>query len=426
MRQAASYSVLGGVLLSGLIAGGCGSSRPETALSPYSFHAAANPTTNPATQAKPLTRPPFAVRNEFLAPAEPVLVVAPATQPAATSRPAVGTSSGQYQTVGGVVAEVNGIPIFANKVLRALRAELAAKALEMDPTQFRRFATAEISKSINGLERAELIFGAAERSLGEDEKRQAEFMTMQWRTQQITEAGGSPELAARKARDDGFEFDDLVFDRYRDYMTQVYLRKNIVPRIQISAQNMREYYNANVERDFTDRAEVTFRLIKIDFAKIDGRDAAMKQANHIIELAKATAFAELAKTMNDDARLALAGGLEQPMQKNAYVLEKVEKALWEAPIGKATGPIEDGRAFYVALVQSRKEAKVQSFEEPIVQDRIRQVLWSRQFRALTDQVDDRLRRTQAMVRDSKDMIDAAIQMAMQNYPRWAKGETEMQ
>ncbi len=422
MRQAASYSVLGGVLLSGLITGGCGSSRPETTLSPYSFRAGPGPT----TQATPLTRPRFAARTEFVAPAAPVLAVAPATQPLPSTRPTVGTSSGQYQTVGGVVAEVNGIPIFANKILRTLRGELAAKALEMDPTQFRRFATAEINKAINGMERAELIFGAAERSLAEDEKRQAEFMTMQWRTQQITEAGGSPEMAARKARDDGFEFDDLVFDRYRDYMTQVYLRKNIVPRIQISAQDMRNYYASVVEKDFTQRAEVTFRLIKIDFVKNGGRDAALKLAQGIFEKAGASPFNELASTMNDDARLAATGGLENPVEKNAYRLEKVEKAIWETPIGKVVGPVEDGRAFYLALVLSRTEAKVQSFEDPIVQDRIRQVLWSRQFRVLTDQVDDRLRRTQSMVRDSKEMIDAAIQMAMQNYPRWARGETEMQ
>ena len=421
MSQAARYSVLGGVLLSGLIAGGCGTSRPHTELSPYSFRLSPQATTRPT----PLTRLPFSPHTEPLPPAPSVSALAATASSEPASRPAVGSSSGQYQTVGGVVAEVNGIPIYANKVLRSLRAELAAKAMELDSAQFRKFATTEINKAINGLERAELIFGAAERSLAEDEKRQAEFMTMQWRTQQITEAGGSPEMAARKARDDGFEFDDLVFDRYRDYMTQVYLRKNIVPRIQISAQTMREYYATAVDRDFTQRAEVTFRLIKVDFVKNGGRDEASKQAQRIIERAGATPFSELATTMNDDRRLALTGGLERPIEKDSYHLEKVDKALWETPIGKIAGPIEDGKAFYLGLVQSRKEAKVQSFESPAVQDRIHQVLWARQFRVLTDQVDDRLRRTQAMVRDSKEMFDTAVQMAMQNYSRWAKGEMEM-
>ena len=425
MRQAARYSGLGGVLLSGLIAGGCGSSRPQTALSPYSFRLNSQTAASATTQPTPLKHPLFSSRTEFLAPPQPAPAMATTVSSEPASRPAVGTSSGQYQTIGGVVAEVNGIPIYANKVLRSLRAELAAKAMELDSAQFRKFATTEINKAIIGLQRAELIFGAAERSLTEDEKRQAEFMTMQWRTQQITEAGGSPEMAARKARDDGFEFDDLVFDRYRDYMTQVYLRKNIVPRIQISAQTMREYYTAVVERDFTERAEVTFRLIKVDFARNGGQDGALRQAQRIIERAGTTPFSELATTMNDDSRLALKGGLEQPIQKNAYVLAKVENALWETPIGKIAGPIEDGKAFYLGLVQSRKEAKVQSFESPAVQDRIHQVLWARQFRVLTDQVDDRLRRTQAMVRDSKEMRDTAVQMAMQNYSRWAKGEMDM-
>lgn len=422
MSQAARYSVVGGMLLAGLTAGGCSDSRPETELQAYSFRptaASALATTRPA-----MSRPPLTARVE-LVPQPELPGVVTSTPSISTTRPTVGSASGQYQIVGGVVAEVNGVPIYANKVLRALRAELAAKAMELDPTQFRAFATNEITKKINGLERDELVFGAAERNLPDDDKRLAEFLTMQWRTRQVTEAGGSPEMAQRKAQADGFEFDELVFDQYRRYMTEVYYRKKVVPRITITAQTLRQYYAANLGTEFTQRAQVTFRLIKVDHRKNGGRAQALDVAGQVVDQLSRSDFAEVAKVRNDDPRLARTGGLEQPVEKGAYVFEKVEAAVWEAPIGKVIGPIEDGGAFFLARVESRTTAVVEPFDNTAVQDRIYKMLWAQQFRTLTDQIEAKLR-ANAMVRDSKDMFAIAIDMAMQNYQRWARGELGMQ
>lgn len=425
MKHAQRNSVLGVGVLSAAMITGCGDSRPQAELSPYAF--THPPLIGPAatTRPTPLTHAPKLVHEErqLIPQVTNTVSLTPSTAPA--TQPVVGASSGSYQTIGGVVAEVNGVPIYANKVLRTLRAELAARASDLDANQFRTFATQEITRKISGLERDELVFGAAERNLSEEDRRLAEFLTMQWRTRQITEAGGSTELAERKAESEGFDFDYLVFDQYRRYMTEVYYRKKVVPRIQISADDIRHYYTANLEKEFTDRAEVTFRLIKIDVKRNGGREAAEAKAKQVAQMAKSGKFAEVASAQNDDARLAKSEGLEAPVEKHAYRLEKVEAAMWEAPLKQVVGPIEDGAAFYVALVESRKEATVSPFDDAAVQDKIYKTLWGQQFRTLTDAIEKKLR-DNSMVRDSKAMFETAIQMAMQNYSRWNKGELDME
>lgn len=389
-----------------LPAAGCSSGKPTTKLTPNSFHDRAG---LKVADSSPATRP------------APIAAAVLATPPLAIAPVTVGVSLGQYQTLGGVVAEVNGYPIFANKVFRQLKPELSARALEMDETQYRNFVSQEIAKKIAGLERDELVFGAADRSLVGDDRKMASYLTMQWRTRQITEAGGSSELAQRKATADGNNFDELVFDQYRRYMTEVFYRRKVVPRVQITADDMRASYEMTRDKDFTEHDEIRFRLIKVLTRSWGSKDAARKQAETILEQLKTKDFAEVARTSNDDARLARSGGEEIPVQRGAYSLEKVEAALWETKPGGITPIIEDWAGFYIAKVESRKDGKTQAFEDHLVQDKIYKALWARQFRALTDDIEQTLRRN-SMVRDGKDMTQTAIDMAMQQYPTWSKGQ----
>jgi parvulin-like peptidyl-prolyl isomerase len=403
---ALGQSVLLGGLGCLLMTAGCSSSKPSVELSPLSFE----------------SRPGLVVPD---LPPE-IKRPSPAKQAnALANRTPVGATLGQFQTLGGVVAEVNGNPIYANKVLKELHPELSARALEMDESQFRTFATAEIKKKIQGLERDELVFGAADRNLVGDDRKMAEYLTMQWRTRQITEAGGSAELAQRKAQADGSNFDDLVWDRYRLEMSQVFYRRKVIPRIQVSADDLRTYYNVNLKTEFTEQDEVTFRLIKIDTRKAGSPDAARKRAQEILAKAQTQNFAELARTMNDDPRLAKLAGEEVPLQRGAYRLEKVEKVLWETTAGKLTPIIEDTGGLYIAKIEARKTGKVLSFDDRAVQDRIQRVLSSRQFRQLTDEIEITLRK-QSMVRENAAMQQTAIEMAMQNYGLWAKARASIQ
>lgn len=379
---------------------GCESSRPTVPLAASSFQRPAL-----APQVAPTTRP------------------APMRQHAAAPVPSAvhvqGASLGGYKTLGGVVAEVNGNPIYANKVLRQLVPELSARASEMDEQQFRTLATQEVTKKIQGLERDELVFGAADRTLGDDDRKIAEALTMQVRSRRITEAGGSAELARHKAAADGDDFDDLILAEYRKQMTDVFYRRKVVPKIQITADDMRDYYNANLQTEFTQQPEITFRVIQVATRRYPGKSEANQRAQELLAKAKTADFAELARTDNDDPNLARSGG-QFTVQRGAYRLEKVEQALWATPVGQITPIVEDTGGFYIAKVESRKEGSVMSFDARETQDKIRGTLWSRQFRMLTEAIEHNLR-GKSMVRENPDMTQTAVEMAMQNYPLWAKG-----
>ena len=113
------------------------------------------------------------------------------------SLPAIGASSGQYLTLGGVVAEVNGTPIYANKVLALNEIPFRVKAKQLDARRFQYQAMIDIKKTVRELIQGELEYAAAQRNLDPDDRRLADAATMYWRSQKITAAGGSLELARR-------------------------------------------------------------------------------------------------------------------------------------------------------------------------------------------------------------------------------------
>jgi parvulin-like peptidyl-prolyl isomerase len=333
-----------------------------------------------------------------------------------TTRP--GATTGQFLTVGGVVAEVNGQPIYANKVLKSLEPALAARAQELDEAQFRKAASELIARQIHEFIRAELEYAAADHNLSADEKRIADYMTQQWRERQIAEAGGSLELAKKKAAAEGYNFDELVQDQYRLHLTQVYYQKKVIPKIQVTAADIRAAYEKNKATQFSEKDAARFRLIKVDVQKSGGREKALEKAKDLLEKARAGQdFSELAKT-NDDANLMRNGGDVGWIEKGAWANEQVAEAVWATEKGKVTDIIDSGNAFWIAYVEDRRLGKVQPFEDPVVQERIRDALRAEQFRILREQEQKKLEEA-AFIRMDEKMITTAIEMAMQRYREWA-------
>ncbi|HEY8665413.1 MAG TPA: peptidyl-prolyl cis-trans isomerase [Tepidisphaeraceae bacterium] len=349
-------------------------------------------------------------------PAATAPATAPAGQGGATTR---GASSGKYITLGTIVAEVNGTPIYANKVIASIAPDLAAKAREMGPQEFRAYARIQIQKAIATQVNNELEFAAAERLLEPEEKNLADALTAQWRQQQITAAGGSLELARRNARDQTFE--EMIQDRYRLNMSQVFYQKKVVPKIQVGANDLRRYYAINRDKEFTKHDQVSFFLIKIA-AKADEREAdALRRAKSIRERGAAGQdFVEMAKSENNDQRLKgkAEEGKPESIQKGASVLEDVEKAVWATAVGKVTDVVQDHGALYVAKVVQKDKGEVRPFEDPAVQQEIRDKLESRQFSELREHVQEQLK-SQAIVRDDPDALEITVDMAMQQYPIWS-------
>jgi parvulin-like peptidyl-prolyl isomerase len=321
-------------------------------------------------------------------------------------------------TLGGVVAEVNGTPIYANKVLASLDPILRQKARQLDAENFRRQAASDIRKTIDELIRVELFYAAAQRTLDIDDKHLADGLTIQWRVQQITRAGGSVELAKRRAREEqGVDFDDLVQEQSRTELTRIYEQKKIIPRIQVTASDIRDYYNQHVDTEFSDAERVKFRLVKVDSVRSGGRTAALNKITDIYKRAKnGEDFTDIATRENDEKMFAGKDPLE--MSPTSFSIAGVREALPKLQAGQVSEPIEDKGAFYLVKLESRKPGRVRPFEEQKVQDEIRNKLRIEQYRKLRELDFARLMKG-AAIRTDEQMAAIALDMAMQKYRQYA-------
>ena len=130
---------------------------------------------------------------------------------------------------------------------------------------------------------------------------------------------------------------------------------------------------------------------------------------------------EIASTVNDDKYLMGKGGDVGWIQKGNYANEQVEKAVWDLQPGQVSDIVDAGGAFYVAKVEERKLGRVMPFDEQAVQDKIVRQLKADQFRQLRDKVLVTLGKN-SVIRTDKDMVNTAVDMAVQNYPRWHGGQ----
>ncbi|HEX8522887.1 MAG TPA: peptidylprolyl isomerase [Tepidisphaeraceae bacterium] len=327
-------------------------------------------------------------------------------------------SSGQYLTVGGVVAEVNNVPIYADKVVGQIAPILAARARETNRQQFRQEAMREIRDQVQALITLELDYAAAQRNLDTKEKELAQMMTQDWRRHKVAEAR-SVEIARKVAADQGQDFDEMINEQYRFFMSQIFWQKRLVPRIQVTADDMRRYDDQHIATEFTVPEKVRFRLIKIAVQQVGDRQQARAKIEEIRRrvVGSGEDFAAVASTTNDPALIRTGGELS--LTRGAFADARVDQAVWSAPVGSITNIVESPDAFYIAKVEEKSTGRIVPFEEEQAQRAIGEKLRAEQFNAMRRQVQEQLKQ-QAVVRSSDSMMNTALDMAMENYTAWAR------
>lgn len=369
-------------------------------------------------------QPPALTSTQF----QPPVTTAP-TQPASPATREQGTAQGTYYIIGTVIGEANGTPIYADKVLANLETALSTRARELDAPQFRGFAKTMIARQVQETVRSELEYAAAERHLSEQDKLLAAARATEWRQRMITESGGSLAVTQRKFLDEqGIDFEEAVKQEQRRFTVRLFYQRKLSPRVQVSAEDMRRWYQRNVETQFTEHSAVRFRLIKITPRNTGGRDAALAKITDIYRRVKAGEdFATLAGMFNDNPQWLVAKGDLGWIQKDAFAIDEVEQAVWKLQVGQVTEVIESksGDAFYLAWLEDRRVGRVRPFEEQTVQDFIHSTLYSQQMQALREK--EYMKLLQASVvrpmpntRAFDQMVEQVVDMAMQKYPGWSQ------
>lgn len=389
------------------------------------------PTTHPSEPASytPPQTPSTPKTSIAAAPIAPAVVTppTPATVPGSNSTASLPNSPtpakpvatvGTYMTVGGVLSEVNGVPIFASRVMRELDPVLSALAKDLDEPRFRLEARRKIESQVRDFELEELEVAAAQRNLGTDDKKLADMLTTDWRQKQIIAAGGSIEMARKSAADAGENFDELVKRQNRKFLLGLYYQKRLFPRVAITTNDMRKFYRENLTSMFTEHASVTFRLIRIDPARNGGKDAALKKIKDLRDIAVAGEdFGTIASKTNDDMGLSRRQGMVGTIAKGSLAMQKVEEAVFRTQPGQITEIVEDRGGFYIAKVEAKQDGSVKAFEDPNVQATISEELRRMQITELREKARAELVKNAIIRRDPK-MIDTAMEMASQRYAAW--------
>ncbi len=391
-----------------MVAVGCGHSRkPSAAIAGAPAYRFETPDTGAVHSAK-------AADNADAPRATPV--AERSARPASGPDLPVGQSSGGYSTLGGVVARVNGKPIFSDEVLAAAGPKLAEAAPAMTAAQFTPVAFAAIRDALGGMIREELEVAAAERGLRPADLKLADNLTGQWRETQISAAGGSVELTRQRATADGKNFDAEVEEQHREFLRQIYYQKKVFPRLQVTVDDVRRYYDSHRKDQFTVPAKLEFRVIKVSADAAGSPEAAMAKAKTLLSRIKAgTSFEAVAAEANDDPMLKRTGGdLKLGLiDRGAYRIAPVEDAAYALQPGGVGGPVADeaGDAYLVKLVK-KEGGNVIPFAD--VQDEVKRAMQIRQMAAMEDQRRQRLV-SEATVEQDPDLLKATLELAVKRY-----------
>ncbi len=340
------------------------------------------------------------------------------TQPAAP--PTTRSASFDAIDLGFVLMEVNSVPIYSDKVLNALERVLEAEARKNPREKFKEIAAAFLTNQVNLYKRDELEYASAQKSLEPADEALARQLTIQWRQKQITEAGGSVEMAKRKAIADGNDFDKLVERQSRLFLIQIFYQKRVIPLIQVNAADLRNYYNAHQEAEFSTHPQARFRVIKVNPRKFNGlREEAYAKIQQLKKRSATEDFTELAKS--DDNDLAASAGLvgrDGWVENGAYRVKEVEAAALKLQPGEVSDIIQADQAFFLVKLEEIQRGTLEPFDKLEVQDRIREKLRAEQFQVLREKHVAELEKG-AVTRRNDGMMQAALDIIMRRYNDWA-------
>jgi hypothetical protein len=350
---------------------------------------------------------------------------APTTQ--ATS-PSPGDGPG-YRTIGGVLAEVNGKPIFSEEVIAASRNELRAAAKQQaDRERFLQEARRILAAEIQSRMQNEMLRLVAERNLSRADRQRALFAATEFRVNRISAAGGSEARARQIAlRDEGMTLEKLVEDTEHRLLLTLFIQSVILPRAIPSAEEIRDYFQRHPEVSSPQgKGEIEFLLIEIsagEGATPASPEQLRARADHVHGLAAAGEdFEALARQYNDNPSYRQRGGAVpgMPLGRGDFRWPAVDAAVWSTPEGQVTPVIseDNGRKFFIAKVTRRNDPQTIGFAE--AQSFIRQQLTNERRTALISQY--MAEAEQYAARTSEEQIrlnlQTALEVVAQQYETW--------
>ncbi len=275
-----------------------------------------------------------------------------------------------------IVARVNSDVILAQSLFSPIRAQMAKAQQEIPPAKFAQYRAELIQRQMRDLIERQLLIQEAKKTIPEPGIKRLEAIADKEFGKRIEsemkrmEVNTESELR-RKMLESG-ESLDQVRDFYRGtFLAQQYLRMQLQPRLEVTREEMIDFYNLHQDQFKKDEA-VRWSEIFVSIEKAGSRDAALATVNNLVARIRGGAdFAELAKTESEGAT-APNGGKWELTTKNSYVVPAVDDAIFKLPVGQISNPIEGPKGWHIVRVDERQGGGNVSFVDS--QDEIRSKL----------------------------------------------------
>jgi peptidyl-prolyl cis-trans isomerase SurA len=269
------------------------------------------------------------------------------------------------QVAESIIARVNGDVILAQDVYNPIRGALGKAQQEMPASQFQQYSRMMVEKQLRDLVDRQLLLQEAKRNLPEPMVKRLEAAADKEFGKRIEsemkrmEVNTESELR-RKLLETGESLDQIREFQRGSFVAQQYLRFQLDTRLQVSREEMVDYYNLHRD-EFKQDGGVVWSEILVSTEKSGSREAALAKAQEIVmRLRDGADFAEVAKAESEGAT-APDGGRWDMTTKGSYIVKSVDEELFRLPARKVSDPLEGPKGWHIVRVEEKRNGGETSF-----------------------------------------------------------------
>ena len=371
-----------------------------------------------------------------------MLAAAPSRAADEAAAPLVPVRANQAFTMNALLGFVNSQPMFVGDLLRPIDDDLRRMARQSrDISDFKRDAKAAVEAQMRRQISEVLISTAAKNALTEEDRGRLDVFMNKQKFELLSKYGGAQAVADQSLRAIGSSVEKEMEDRRRRLTIDLYLHKQLSPRIVVTRQMVLDEYEKDSAK-WSQTAEVELFTITIPVSRFlrepttDGtrgpvlanptteqvknaEEASLAQAREIAVKAKnGDDWARLAEDFSADSRAKDFGGRWPKVRKGSLAREEVEKYVFSLPADTIGEPMllrdPDPTSSTVMLVKvgQKKEARTIPFSE--AQEELKARLREQKYRQLSDEYMEKLYKT-AAVEAVDRMVDVALDAAISRY-----------
>ena len=277
-----------------------------------------------------------------------------------------------------VVATVNSLPIFADDVLQPHSVNLEKAAAQLSPDEMNRLRSKLIQQELpQHIEKA-LLMSALRNDIEEEQYEQLTTQVDNLFEREVDKLKERYNVETkieleRILEEQGTSLDSLSKAFAARELSMFYIGRKSKDGVRFSRQELMDWYEQN-KAQYAIEAAVKWQQIRINMTPDGGREAAFTRMKQAVDaLRNGTDFGDVAKQFSDGPKRD-SGGAWDWTKKGSLADEKVERALFEIPVGKISQPLETGSAFVLVKVVERRDGGYVPFDE--VQDKINNKLQS--------------------------------------------------